>query len=305
MTVTVLVADPESASYLTDLPDTRTLVLGPNLELPAGADAAEVFVPGFLAGAQVVQVLAQLPALRLIQLQTAGAEVWTPHVPDGVVLCTARGAHGGSTAEWAVGAMIASLRLFPFFHEAQQAGTWSRQATDELDGKRVLLIGAGDLGRELTARLQPFNVSVTHCARTARDGVYGIDQVHSLLPEQDIVVLLLPLTAESHHLVDARFLAAMPAGSLLVNAARGPVVDTEALVDELTSGRLRAALDVTDPEPLPDGHPLFGAPGLLLTPHVAGTVPGAKRRSMAVVRTQLERYLAGEELLFTVGTRGY
>jgi len=305
VTTTVLVADHATADQLRDLPDLHLLVLGDNHSVPPGADQAQVFVPGFLAGAAAVGVLAQLPALALIQLQTAGAEVWLPHVPAGVTLCTARGAHGGSTAEWSIGAIIASLRLFPFFRDTQNESRWERRVTDELAGKRVLVIGSGDLGTEMQRKLAPFDVTITMCARTARPGVHGIDEVANLLPDNDIVVLMVPLTEQTTHLVDRDFLAAMPDGALLVNAARGPVVDTDALLAELVSGRLRAALDVTDPEPLPDGHPLFSAPGLLLTPHVAGSVPGASRRSTAVVRRQLQLFATGAPLENVVSTEGY
>ncbi|RIJ77218.1 phosphoglycerate dehydrogenase [Nakamurella silvestris] len=305
MTTTVLVADAATAGQLRDLPDITLLTLGEDHALPPGAEAAQVYVPGFLAGAAAVEVIAKLPALELIQLQTAGAEVWLSHVPTGVTLCTARGAHGGSTAEWSIGAIIASLRMFPFFRDTQQQGRWERRVTDELAGKRVLVIGSGDLGTEMARKLEPFDVTTTMCARTARPGVHGINEVMDLLPEHDIVVLMVPLTEDTTHLVDATFLAAMPDGSLLVNAARGPVVDTDALLAELRSERLHAALDVTDPEPLPDGHALFSAPGLLLTPHVAGSVPGALHRSTTVVRRQLGLFAAGSPLENVVSAEGY
>src|ERR1039457_5877907 len=123
--------------------------------------------------------------------------------------------------------------------------------------------------------LAPFDVEMLRVARTARTepAVHAVSDLDSLLPQAEIVVLILPSTAETRWLIGRRQLALMKQGTLLVNAARGPVVDTDALVDALQSGKIRAALDVTDPEPLPDGHPLWSCPNLLLTPHVGGSSP--------------------------------
>ena len=262
--------------------------------MPDEGRAAQVLVPPFLAGPAATKLISDLADLQLIQLMTAGAEHWTQLVPDGVTLCTARGAHGGATAEWAVGALLAVLREFPPFALLQDQGRWDQHSTDELDGKRVLVIGAGDLGTKVRARLEPFGATVTMAARTGRPGVASIEDVPALLPAHDVVILMVPLTEATTGLVDREFLAAMPDSAVLVNAARGPVVDTEALRHELRDGRLRAALDVTDPEPLPPGHPLWSAPGVFITPHVAGSVPGSYRRALAVVRAQLERFRDGE-----------
>ena len=170
--------------------------------------------------------------------------------------------------------------------------------TDELAGKRVLIVGAGSIGAAVQARLAPFEVDFTLVARTPRpaEGVYGVDELPGLLPEADVVVLLVPLTEQTRGLVDEKFLAAMPDGALLVNAARGPVARTSALVSELASGRLRAALDVTDPEPLPADHPLWELPNVLLTPHVAGSVRGLLPRAYRLVGAQLRRFVTGEPL---------
>jgi phosphoglycerate dehydrogenase-like enzyme len=158
-------------------------------------------------------------------------------------------------------------------------------------------VGAGDIGRTIGRMLAPFEVGITYVARAARDGVHAVGELPALLPAADVVILAVPATGETTRMVDAAFLAAMPDGALLVNAARGVVVDTDALVAELASGRLRAALDVTDPEPLPAGHPLWRAPNLLLTPHLAGTVPATRSRVEAVVLDQLRRVLDGAPLL--------
>ena len=181
---------------------------------------------------------------------------------------------------------------------------WNQHVTGELAGSRVLVVGAGDVGESIRRRLLPFDVTVTMVARRARAGAHGVDELPALLPDADIVVVVVPLTPATEKLVDADFLARMPDGALLVNAARGPVADTAALLAELQAGRLRAALDVTDPEPLPPGHPLWDAPGLLLTPHVGGAVTGFPRRAYALVREQLARW-ARDEPLQNIVSDGY
>ncbi len=263
---------------------------------PTGdAARAQVWVPaggsgipdGFLEG---------LPDLRLVQLMSAGAEKFAGRLPEGVVLCNARGAHTPATAEWVVAATLAAQRGLPHFTREADAGRWSPRTDHSLVGARVLVVGAGDIGRTVGAMMAGFDVELTYVARTARDGVHGTADLPELLPRADVVVVIVPVTEETTGMVDAGFLAAMADGALLVNAARGVVVDTDALLAELTAGRLRAALDVTEPEPLPEGHPLWSAPGLLLTPHVAGAVPDTGRRATEAVAAQLRRVLAGEPL---------
>jgi phosphoglycerate dehydrogenase-like enzyme len=280
----------------------RAHLVDPDDGAPSGAaSGAQVWVPrngspgvpdnGFLEG---------LSRLQLVQLQSAGAERFLGRLPEGVVLCNARGAHTPSTAEWVLTAILASQRGIPFFVREQDAGRWSSATHGTLFGARVLIVGAGDIGRTVGRMLSPFDVELTYVARTARDGVHSVAELPGLLPAADVVVLLVPVTAETIGLVDAAFLAAMKDDALLVNAARGVVVDTGALLGELTSGRLRAAVDVTDPEPLPAGSPLWSAPGLLLTPHVGGNVPQTDARAAAAVTAQLARVLAGEPLLDVV-----
>jgi phosphoglycerate dehydrogenase-like enzyme len=237
-----------------------------------------------------------LPRLLLVQLLSAGAENFAGRLPEGVLLCNARGAHTPSTAEWAVTATLAAQRGIPFFVREQDAGRWSSTTHRSLVGARVLVVGAGDIGRAIGRMLAGFDVELTYVARTARDGIRAMGELPDLLPHADVVILIVPVTPETTDMVDAAFLAAMPDGALLVNAARGVVVDTDALLAELQAGRLRAALDVTDPEPLPAGHPMWSAPGLLLTPHVGGAVPETNARAAAAVIDQLARILAGEPL---------
>ncbi len=298
MVITVLVPDEQGVEALAEIDGVRALVYdakNPDEPLPPGAEDAEVLVPGFLVETDPDTFFGRLPNLRLIQLTTAGAENWIGRIPEGVMLSIARGAHGGSTAEWALGALIAVYRELIAFDRLRDSRTWDRHPTDTLQDKRVLVLGAGDLGRRMRRRLEASDATATLVGTTAREGVHGIDELPELLGKHDAVVLMVPLTDATTGLVDAEFLARMPDGAVLVNAARGKVVDTDALLAELESGRLRAALDVTEPEPLPPDHPLWTAPGLLLTPHTAGSVHGFPQRAYAVVAAEIARYAAGKE----------
>lgn len=291
MTVTVLVPDEEGMSALSEIEGVRPVVYRRGEPVPAEAAEAQVLVTGDQPSDDMWR---ELPNVRLVQLLVAGAEDWIGKVPDGVLLSTCRGAHGGSSAEWVVAVLLAIYRGLDGFADGLRRKHWERRITDTLQGKRALIVGAGDLGRHLRRRLETFDVRCTMVGATAREGVHGVDELPGLLPDHDITVLMVPLTQHTQGLVDAEFLAAMPDGAILVNVSRGPVVVTDALVAELASGRLRAALDVTDPEPLPDGHPLWDVPGLLLTPHVAGAVSGRRQRAYAVVVRELSHYLSGE-----------
>jgi phosphoglycerate dehydrogenase-like enzyme len=279
-------------------PRVRAHRLDPADGPPRGdAALAQVWVPRSGGGALPDgEFFAALPELRLVQLLNAGAENFVGRLPEGVVLCNARGAHTPATAEWAVAATLAAQRGIPFFVREQDAGRWSPSTHRTLVGARVLVVGAGDIGVTIGRMLAGFDVELTYVARTARDGVHAVSELPDLLPTADVVILIVPVTPETIGMVDAAFLAAMQDGALLVNAARGVVVDTDALLAELGRGRLRAALDVTDPEPLPEGHPLWSAPGLLLTPHVGGAVPDTNDRAAAAVTQQVRRVLAGEPL---------
>jgi phosphoglycerate dehydrogenase-like enzyme len=274
-------------------------------ELPDSAGEVEVVVLPFGVPEARMPVLAKLPRLRLIQLLSAGAEQALPFVPSGVTLCNARGAHDPDVAEWIMAVILAEVRKLPGFLAAQQAGTWAPAMSEPLAGQTVLIVGYGSIGQAVERMLVPFGVTVERVARHARPGVSAMDDLPAMLARAGIVVLLVPVTPATTGLVDARFLSRMRDHALLVNAARGSIVDTGALLAELRSGRLRAALDVTDPEPLPEGHPLWSAPGLLLTPHVAGATTDGIPRAMVIVRDQLARYAAGEPLLNVVGAEGY
>jgi phosphoglycerate dehydrogenase-like enzyme len=273
---------------------------GEGAELPSDPATVEFWNGPFLATAKVVALAGRMPALRVVQLMSAGADAWVGKLPASVTLCDARGVHDSSTAEWAAAAALSHVRNFPAFARAQAQSRWAYTPTDELAGKRVLIVGAGSIGTALAARLAPFEVEITLVARSPRDGVEGVERLPALLPDADVAVLLVPLTPHTRGLVDAKFLAALPDGALLVNAARGPVVDTAALLAECASGRLNAAVDVTDPEPLPADHPLWTLPNVFITPHVAGSVAGLHRRAFSLVGDQLRRYAAGEPLINVV-----
>jgi len=295
--VTVLVPHAEGERALADV---EGLTVVPYDEkddaLPDAAADADVLIPGFLAAEDSLRLVERCPSLRLVQLLSAGAEKWVGRLPEGVGLSDCQGAHGGVTAEWVLAGLLAVLREIPAFVRNQDAARWDQHITDTLTGKRVLLVGAGDLAEQTTGRLETFDVaSVTLVGRRARDGVHATSELPDLLGDADVVVLLVPLTDGTRGLVDAAFLAAMPDGAVLVNAARGPVVDTDALLAELRAERLRAVVDVVDPEPLPADHPLWSAPNLLITPHVGGSVPGHLDRAYRVVREQLAAVARGED----------
>lgn len=297
---------PETVATLNPLPDGIEADVWTGGEpLPDTKDEVEFIVlPGRVEPATIAAITA-LPRLKVIQLTSAGAEHVIPHIPDGITLCNARGAHDAATAEWTVGAIAASLRNFPRFVRAQEAGKWDPTLSESVSGKHVLIVGYGSIGGAVERRLAGWEVTVERVARHPRPGVRPITELHEALEKADVVVILVPVTDETRHMVNAEFLKSMKDGALLVNAARGPIVDTEALVKELTAQRIRAALDVTDPEPLPPGHPLWQAPGLLLTPHIGGGVTDVRDRAYAVVRDQLARYAVGEPLRNVIGARGY
>jgi phosphoglycerate dehydrogenase-like enzyme len=279
---------PEGLHYQTVRPEPE--------DLPDSAADVELYVLPYDVGPGQDAVLARMPRLKVVQTLTAGVDHVRDGIPEGVLLCNGRGIHNASTAELALTLTLASLRGVPGFVADQGAQRWNHDWRTSLADRTVLVVGYGDIGRDIERRLLPFEVEVLRVARTARPGVHTLADLPDLLPRADVVVLVVPSTTETVGLVDAGFLDAMRHGALLVNVARGNVVVTDDLVAALHAGRVRAALDVTDPEPLPPGHPLWTAPGVLVTPHVGGATPAMWPRAYRLVRAQLARYAAGEPL---------
>lgn len=275
----------------------RYELVDPTEHVPDSVTEVEFYVPPYQVGPRVGEVLPRMTSLRVVQTMTAGVDNVRALVPSGVTLCNGRGIHDTSTAELALTLTLASLRGVPDFVRAQDHGSWAPQWRPALADRRVLIVGYGAVGEAVEARLRPFEVDVVRVARSARDGVHPIEALPELLPDADVVILIVPLTEATRGLVDADFLGRMKDGALLVNVARGPVVDTDALLAALESGRVHAALDVTDPEPLPDDHPLWRAPNLLVSPHVGGASSAMWPRAHRLVRDQLHRYAKGEPLI--------
>ena len=264
-------------------------------------DQVDFYVPPYMGPGRDLDLIPHLPALAVLQTLTAGVDHVLARVPAGVLLCNAAGVHDASTAELAVGLLLASLRGLDVAARDQLTGSWRPQRRTALADLRVVVVGFGGVGRAIARRLAPFEVEVVAVARTARAGVVPMAELAIVLPEADAVLLAVPLTAQTRGLVDAEFLARMKNGAVLVNVARGPVVDTDALLVELMTGRLTAALDVTDPEPLAPEHPLWRAPGVLISPHVGGNTTAFQPRGRALVIEQLRRFRAGEPLANVIG----
>lgn len=301
---TICLPDLTAREAVGDLPaDIEVLVWDGTGDAPDGVERVEFFVGPYM-GSAVAGALSAMPKLRVVQLLSAGVEPWLGLVPDGVLLCNGRGVHGASTAELAVAGMSTVLRELPRFYAGQHAHRWEPVITDGLAGKRVLVLGAGDIGQRIATAVTAFGAEVTLVARRQRVGVRVLADLPELLPRHDVVAVALPHTPETHHLVDAAFLAALPDGALLANVARGGIVDTDALLAELQNRRLHAFLDVTDPEPLPEDHPLWDAPNLVLTPHVGGGTRRWEARGYGLVREQVLRFHHGEPLANVVA-EGY
>ncbi|MFA5607677.1 MAG: 2-hydroxyacid dehydrogenase [Leucobacter sp.] len=273
-----------------------------DLEEPAPRPRIDIVVPPYWGGARRVARVADAE-VRLVQWQSIGYNGLEKHLPAGLPVANAASVHETSTAELALALTLAVQRGIPEFVRAADERRWQLRSFPSLADRRVLLVGYGGVGKAIEARLAGFEVKLTRLARTAREErnlagepvqVHGFADLHALLADAEVVILGVPLTPETRHLIDAAALAAMPDGALLVNVARGPVVDTDALVAELNPGRLRAALDVTDPEPLPEDHPLWECPNLLVTPHVGGDSSAMLPRMAALIRRQIAHLRAGE-----------
>lgn len=293
--------DAGLAAALGEVPGSR--IVAWDLLEPPPCDAFDIVVPPYWGGPRRLARLAEVP-VRLVQWQSIGYDRVADFLPAGLPLANAATVHEAATAEIAIALVLAAQRGVAGFVRSGDRGVWERPTMrPSLADRRVLLIGYGGVGRAIDARLVGFETTVTRIARTARSvagpggeavPVLGMDGLHEALAEAEIVIVGVPLTDETRGLIDATALAGMPDDALLVNVARGPVVDTEALMAELSTGRLRAALDVTDPEPLPEGHPLWSCPGLLVSPHVGGDATAMLPRMAGLIRRQIEHLLRGE-----------
>ncbi|WP_405950767.1 2-hydroxyacid dehydrogenase [Streptomyces prunicolor] len=282
-------------------------------DLPADPGACAFYVVPYMKSSEVgLRPLPEMGSVQVVQTLSAGIDHVQPglkYLRSGVQLCNARGVHEASTGELALALVLASLRGIPDFVRAQDKGEWGGGFHPALADRSVLIVGYGAIGSAIEDRLTPFELArvarVARSARTtARGPVHPLAGLPALLPEADVVILSTPLNETTRHLVDAEFLARMKDGALLVNVARGPVVDTKALLAELESGRITAALDVTDPEPLPQGHPLWHAPGVLISPHVGGPTSAFLPRAKRLVVDQLGRFVNRQPLRNVILTTG-
>jgi phosphoglycerate dehydrogenase-like enzyme len=267
---------------------------------PDSIAEVEFYVLPYLKGEEVLDQVAEMKQLKVIQTLTAGVENFLPYVPDGVILCNAAGVHDASTAELAVTLALASGRHLDHFARNQPSGTWDSRFGTSLADQRVLIIGYGHIGAAIERRLAGFEVaSITRVARRPRTDpilVHAIDNLPDLLPNADVVFVVAPHTAQTEGMIGNEQLAVLPDGAVLVNIARGKLVDTDALLAETSTGRIRAAIDVTDPEPLPPEHPLWRTPGVLISPHVGGASTAFFPRADRLIAAQLRRFAAGQEL---------
>lgn len=271
-----------------------------NRDAGVSREAIDAIVLPYLGAADTVGLLDELPNLRLIQLQSTGYDVVADRVGQ-VQIATASGVHAAATAEMAIALTLGSLRGIDDAARDMVSRTWNHRRRRSLADRRVLLVGVGGIGMEICKRLEPFEVEITRVGTRARTddygAVHGVDELPSLLPHAEVVILITPLTDATHHLVDRDFLSQLPDNALVVNVARGQVVDTDALVAELSTGRIHAALDVMDPEPLPENHPLWGTPNTLLTPHLGGDTSAFVPRIEALLAEQIHRIQTGQEPL--------
>jgi phosphoglycerate dehydrogenase-like enzyme len=299
--VVCLPDDPERV-HMGELPANVDVRLVPPEPEPV-PDLAEVelIVPFGRTQAPLLELLAGGGGrLRVIQTTSAGVDWLIGRVPEHVLVCNARGVYDAPMAEWVLGAILAMQRGLVQSRDGQARHAWDAIEPPELLGRRVVILGLGSIGTAIADRLRPFDVEIVGVGRTARDGVRGLADLDEILRDAEILVDMLPLTSETTRLLGARRLGLLPDGALVVNAGRGRTIETDALVEELRTGRLRAALDVTDPEPLPPDHPLWELPNVLITPHTAGDSPASTIRAFALAGDQIRRFAAGEPLINAV-----
>ena len=276
------------------VPDGFTRLSPDNFPLES-SDLSQItfYIPPYMTGNEYLEPVRQMTNLQFLQTPNAGYDNMIPYVRPGITLCNAKGVHNASTAELAVGMAIAMKRGFPDFIRAQDKGVWSHERMGSLNDSTIGIIGAGSIAQTMISYLTPYDVEIKLFSRSGSNGSLTMDKLDEHLPMLDIVILILPLNTESKHLFDARRLALLKDRAILINVARGGVIDTDALVAELNTGRISAALDVTDPEPLPTGHPLWSAPNVLITPHVGGDSEAFEKRGKRFMEQQLQRLAEG------------
>lgn len=262
------------------------------------SDLSEItfYVPTYMGGRAALELTKKMKNLKVLQMPNAGYDDAIEYVREGITLCNGKSIHDDSTAELAVGLTIASLRGFPDFVRNQDKSAWVHVKNQSINDKKIGIIGFGSIGSTIAKMLSGFSVEIIPFTQSGRDNTIAISNLDKHLPTLDVVILILPLTAESKHLFNAKRLSLMKDGSLLVNVARGPIVDTDALVKELNSGRITAALDVTDPEPLPSDHPLWKAKSVLISPHVGGNTSAFEKRARRLIESQLQLLAEGKSL---------
>ena len=272
--------------------------LSPKTTPIEGGDFSEVtfYVPWYMGGRPALEMTQMMPNLKILQVPNAGYDDALEFVRPGITLCNGKSIHDDSTAELAVGLTIASLRGFADFVRNQDKSEWVHTRNKSINDRKVGIVGFGSIGSTFANMLAGFAVEIVAFTQSGRDNTIAITDLDKHLPTLDVVILILPLTPESKHLFDAKRLALMKDGALLVNVARGPIVETDALVKELNSGRITAALDVTDPEPLPKDHPLWLAKGVLISPHVGGNTTAFEKRAKRLIESQLQLLASGERL---------
>jgi len=272
--------------------------LSPSTTPIENADLSEItfYVPTYMGGRPALELTKKMPNLKILQMPNAGYDDAMEYVRDGMTLCNGKSIHDDSTAELAVGLIIASLRGFPDFVRNQDKSDWVHVKNKSINDRKIGIIGFGSIGTTIAKMLSGFAVEIIPFTQSGRDNTIAITDLNKHLPTLDVVILILPLTKESKHLFDAKRLSLMKDGALLVNVARGPIVETEALVKELNSGRITAALDVTDPEPLPKDHPLWRAKGVLISPHVGGNTTAFESRARRLIESQLNLLAEGKPL---------
>ena len=272
--------------------------LSPSTTPIENADLSEItfYVPTYMGGRPALELTKKMPNLKILQMPNAGYDDAMEYVRDGMTLCNGKSIHDDSTAELAVGLTIASLRGFPDFVRNQDKSEWVHVKNKSINDRKIGIIGFGSIGTTIAKMLSGFAVEIIPFTQSGRDNTIAITDLDKHLPTLDVVILILPLTKESKHLFDAKRLSLMKDGALLVNVARGPIVETNALVKELNSGRITAALDVTDPEPLPKDHPLWRVKGVLISPHVGGNTTAFESRARRLVESQLNLLAKGKPL---------